>query len=66
MKRLLYILSITACICWFFGLLMFIKPAFIGYDDGIGFFIEFISIILTFITIVSWVTFGIIKIIKKR
>ena len=65
MKRLLYILSIITCICWGFVLLMLIKPVVIGYDDGIGFFIEFISIILTFITIVSWVFFGIIKKLKK-
>ena len=40
---------------------MLINPDIVGYDDGIGFFIEFICIILTVITIVSWVGFGIIK-----
>ncbi len=61
MKRFVYILSIITCICWVFVLLMFINPVVVGYDDGIGFFIEFICIILTVITIVSWVGFGIIK-----
>ena len=65
MKRLLYILSVTTCLCLAFVILMFINPAVVGYDDGIGFFIEFICIILTVITIVSWVAFGIIKKIKK-
>ena len=65
MKRLLYILSITTCLCLGFVLLMFINPAVVGYDEGIGFFIEFICIILTVITIVSWMAFGIIKKIKK-
>ena len=44
---------------------MFINPAVVGYDDGIGFFIEFICIILTVITIVSWVGFVISKKLKK-
>lgn len=65
MKRLLYILSIITCICWAFVLLMLINPFVVGYDDGIGFFIDFICIILTVITIVSWVGFGIIKKLKK-
>ena len=65
MKRLLQILSIITCLCLAFVILMFINPAVVGYDDGIGFFIEFICIILTVITIVSWVAFGIIKKIKK-
>ncbi len=65
MKRLLYILSIITCICWAFVLLMLINPVVVGYDDGIGFFIEFICIILTVITIVSWVGFGISKKLKK-
>ncbi len=65
MKRLLYILSIITCLCLGFVLLMFINPAVVGYDDGIGFFIEFICIILTFITIVSWVGFGISKKLKN-
>lgn len=65
MKRLLQILSILTCLCLAFVILMFINPAVVGYDDGIGFFIEFICIILTVITIVSWVAFGIIKKIKK-
>ena len=61
MKRLLQILSIITCLCLAFVILMFINPVVVGYDDGIGFFIEFICIILTVITIVSWVGFGIIK-----
>lgn len=65
MKRLLQILSIITCLCLAFVIFMFINPAVVGYDDGIGFFIEFICIILTVITIVSWVAFGIIKKIKK-
>lgn len=65
MKRLLYILSVTTCLCLAFVILMFINPAVVGYDDGIGFFIDFICIILTVITIVSWVGFGIIKKLKK-
>ena len=65
MKKITYTLSIITCICWAFVLLMFINPVVVGYDDGIGFFIEFICIILTVITIVSWVAFGIIKKIKK-
>lgn len=65
MKRLLQILSIITCLCLAFVILMFINPVVVGYDDGIGFFIEFICIILTVITIVSWVAFGIIKKIKK-
>ncbi len=65
MKRLLQILSIITCLCLAFVILMFINPAVVGYDDGIGFFIEFICIILTVITIVSWVVFGIIKKLKK-
>lgn len=65
MKRLLQILSILTCLCLAFVILMFINPAVVGYDDGIGFFIEFVCIILTVITIVSWVAFGIIKKIKK-
>ena len=65
MKRLLQILSILTCLCLAFVILMFINPVVVGYDDGIGFFIEFICIILTVITIVSWVAFGIIKKIKK-
>ena len=65
MKRLLQILSIITCLCLAFVILMFINPAVVGYDDGIGFFIEFICIILTVITIVSWVAFRIIKKIKK-
>ena len=65
MKKITYILSIITCICWAFVLLMLINPVVVGYDDGIGFFIEFICIILTVITIVSWVAFGIIKKIKK-
>ena len=44
---------------------MFINPAVVGYDDGIGFFIEFICIVLTIITIVSWVGFVISKKLKK-
>ena len=44
---------------------MLINPFVVGYDDGIGFFIDFICIILTVITIVSWVGFGIIKKLKK-
>lgn len=66
MKRLLQILSILTCLCLAFVILMFINPAVVGYDDGIGFFIEFICIILTVITIGSWVVFGIIKKLKKR
>ena len=65
MKKITYILSIITCICWAFVLLMFINPVVVGYDDGIGFFIEFITIILTIITIVSWMAFGIIKKLKK-
>ena len=65
MKRLLQILSIITCLCLAFVILMFINPVVVGYDVGIGFFIEFICIILTVITIVSWVAFGIIKKIKK-
>ena len=65
MKRLLQILSIITCLCLAFVILMFINPAVVGYDDGIGFFIEFICIILTVITIVSWVAFGIIRKLKK-
>lgn len=65
MKRLLQILSIITCLCLAFVILMFINPAVVGYDDGIGFFIEFICIILTVVTIVSWVVFGIIKKLKK-
>ena len=65
MKRLLYILSIATCLCLGFVLLMFINPAVVRYDDGIGFFIEFICIILTVITIASWVAFGIVKKLKK-
>lgn len=65
MKRLLYILSIITCLCLVFVLLMFINPAVVGYDDGIGFFIEFICIVLTIITIVSWVGFVISKKLKK-
>lgn len=65
MKRLLQILSIITCLCLAFVILMFINPAVVGYDDGIGFFIEFICIILTVITIVSWVGFGISKKLKK-
>lgn len=65
MKRLLQILSILTCLCLTFVILMFINPAVVGYDDGIGFFIEFICIILTVITIVSWVGFGISKKLKK-
>ena len=61
MKRFVYILSIITCICWAFVLLMLINPVVVGYDDGIGFFIEFICIILTVITIASWVGFRIIK-----
>ena len=61
MKKITYILSIITCICWAFVLLMFINPVVVGYDDGIGFFIELICIILTVITIASWVGFGIIK-----
>ncbi len=61
MKKITYILSIITCICWAFVLLMFINPVVVGYDDGIGFFVEFICIILTVITIVSWVGFGITK-----
>ena len=65
MKKKLFALTITVCLCWFFVLLMIIKPVVVGYDDGIGFFIEFITIILTIITIVSWLSFGIIKKLKK-
>lgn len=65
MKRLLKILSIITCICWAFVVLMLINPAVVGYDDGIGFFIEFICIILTVITIVSWVGFAISEKLKK-
>ena len=65
MKRLLQILSIITCLCLAFVILMFINPAVVGYDDGIGFFIEFICIILTVIKIVSWVGFGISKKLKK-
>ena len=61
MKRLLQILSIITCLCLAFVILMLINPVVVGYDDGIGFFIEFISIILTVITIASWVGFGITK-----
>ena len=65
MKRLLYILSIITCICWLFVLMMLIYPVVVRYDDGIGFFIEFITIVLTVITIISWAIFGISKILKK-
>ena len=65
MKRFLYILSIITCLCLGFVVLMLINPAVVGYDDGIGFFIEFVCIILTVITIVSWVAFGIVKKLKK-
>lgn len=65
MKRLLQILSIITCLCLAFVILMLINPVVVGYDDGIGFFIEFITIILTIITIVSWMAFGIIKKIRK-
>lgn len=61
MKKITYILSIITCLCWAFVLLMLINPVVVGYDDGIGFFIEFICIILTVITIASWVGFRIIK-----
>lgn len=66
MKRLLYILSIITCLCLGFVLLMFINPAVVGYNDGIGFLIEFICIILIVITIVSWAVFGIVKKLKNR
>ena len=65
MKILLQILSILTCLCLGFVLFVFINPAVVGYDDGIGFFIEFICIILTVITIASWVAFGIVKKLKK-
>lgn len=48
-----------------FILIMFINPAVIGFDDGIGFFIELICIILTVIAVVSWAVFGIVKKLKN-
>lgn len=64
-KKLLTVLSIVTGIGWAFILIMFINPAVIGFDDGTGFFIELICIILTVITIVSWVVFGIVKKLKN-
>ena len=66
MKKFLSILTIIVSACWFFVFMMLIEPAIVGYDDGIGFFIEYVSVVLLVVTIVSWLVFGIVRAIKKK
>ena len=59
MKKALRILSIINCISCVFVLLMLLLPAINGYDDGVGLFLEFISIVLSSITFFLWMIFSI-------